>query len=253
MRNTILLIAYFGFSLSLYSTDQTPDRLIKGRDTIWLYSSPLEVFPELERRLLDEATEISSDCWKGYYAEWELLNDSLFLNSIYSCNTNQKLNSHAANILGRTFKNGRIHADWINDSFFGGTGRYDFFYSKEFLWSFDNGILRSTIEYGQLHNESELNDLKNIQEYIYENLSWSQFESEIVASPYVVKVTVIVDDHGEFKSANFRYGKNDNINRSILELLEKRPYWRLYYSKGERLNYNKQFELRFTEPNSLVE
>lgn len=250
MNKIITVIVLVGFSLNLYSTEQTRDLLVYKKMTIFLYDSPLEEFPELEKMIQNDAKEISSNCWKGYYAEWEIINDSLFLKSIYSCSSNERINKYAVNVLKKSFKNGRIHADWVTGGFFGGAGENYFYYSKEFFFTLQNGVILSSSIYDQLHEETELNDELNINQYIYDNFPWSELNSEEIPELYVAKVVVHVDENGHMETVSIKHGNNANYNSLIIQLLKSRPFWRIYYYKGESMDFEKELELRFTTKGS---
>ena len=78
----ILLVSTFGFA-----TEQIPDILIWKNDTISLHSNPLGSYSKLDDLNLfgDKDAGYSTACWRGYIAEWKIIDNKLYLSNIYSC------------------------------------------------------------------------------------------------------------------------------------------------------------------------
>lgn len=86
-RPLIILILSV-ISLTIYATEQAPDRLIYNSDTIKIESYPLEVLMQSDSLIhnkifgYDTVCCVSSGCWRGHVATWEIINDSLYLTNL---------------------------------------------------------------------------------------------------------------------------------------------------------------------------
>lgn len=98
MRKLLIACVLCLAAQNISATEQTPDRIIIGRDTLPLLSQfPLETLDparfRLFRQRIHDANVISrpgepdvfvlnSGLWRGYVATWELRNDSLLFRSL---------------------------------------------------------------------------------------------------------------------------------------------------------------------------
>ena len=113
IRAFVILILIVG---KAFSTNQVKDILIYNNDTLFLYDSPLDQIQDISKRINDlnhYPTVESTDCWRGFYAEWRLINNELFLSKISRCNTDSCLNQVIQKVLGKKFINGLLKADWV--------------------------------------------------------------------------------------------------------------------------------------------
>ena len=127
MKRKIVLISIiiYLFSTNAYSTEQTPDILIVGQDTFYLfYTFPIE---ELELTIdsnpftkKGEYEITISSCWRGYQAIWEIENNKLYLQGINSCHSDSTydysivIDFFINNGYEPKIENGRIVADWFS-------------------------------------------------------------------------------------------------------------------------------------------
>ena len=131
MRNliTIIIGVLSCLSLEVVATEQEPDILIIGNDTLLIKSFPLEDL-ELEFRPFGytDITVPSTACWRGYRAIWKVENDSIFLEKIISCATDfrnrpetkqQDINDlfKKNNIEYRIVDN-KVFADWFSTNLY---------------------------------------------------------------------------------------------------------------------------------------
>lgn len=87
MKNLLIpqLIVLLGISLlsnKIFATAQYPDILIDGKDTVAIFSNPLERYLEKKQKRKfcgEKLSWTSTACYRGYQATWIILNDSLFL------------------------------------------------------------------------------------------------------------------------------------------------------------------------------
>ena len=126
MKTVISLFLIVLIVRTLFGTAQVADILIFNGDTLSLYSNPLESFYNEENprpvsffvygdSALDSTYEehLSSACWRGYIATWEIIDDHLFLIRIEEC-IGDKVSD-----LGKLFPNklslqNKVLADWFS-------------------------------------------------------------------------------------------------------------------------------------------
>lgn len=94
MRVIIILI-FANFTILVKATDQIPELIIVGRDTVFLFNFPLEEYRPLNiASKLDSFTymnnNLCSPCNRAYQGVWELKDEKLFLNEIKECCYTQK-------------------------------------------------------------------------------------------------------------------------------------------------------------------
>lgn len=149
MKRYILTIAIFFLSLlKVFSTEQIPDRLIIGDDTIYLKSFPLE---ELRVKHSFKKPPFkygnysfpNTGCWRGYVATWKIIDKKLMLIKVEKIDsTSKKLNIikyFESNNFTPTVIDGYVFADWYTETLkrydlFSGYYRYDKYYiAKDYL------------------------------------------------------------------------------------------------------------------------
>jgi hypothetical protein len=182
-------ILLLSFPLFAFATGQGADRLIWNGDTLNLFTYPLNYHPTFNkpRPLLFgiEKPPFNTGCWRGYIAEWELLNDTLYLANLYTCDyPRDKTKANLEHLFPSQLKNGKFPARWFSGNLLIGRGKllyytfnYISIYEKETELSMKNGILTKTQEFDntktQLSNYSENTD--SLLEFIAQNINWLKF------------------------------------------------------------------------------
>jgi len=131
----LLFILFISFHLSIYATEQFPDLLIIGNDTIYLKSFPLASLGFEVGPFGNDAP--NTGCWRGYHATWRLVNYKLYLDSIIACNpldgTIDPIEYLRSNGYEPVIENGLIFADWYSGKLIK-YGKFSW-KNKIFLWS----------------------------------------------------------------------------------------------------------------------
>lgn len=81
----ILIFISVLFIEKVFATAQYPDILIEGKDTVEIFSNPLEQYlNDKEEKVFcgEKLVESSTACWRGYQATWEIKDNKLFLLSV---------------------------------------------------------------------------------------------------------------------------------------------------------------------------
>ena len=121
MRQKLILFTLLILSVNVFATQQTPDLLIIGKDTIFLADFPLKQL-ELKHKPFGENEWVSTNCWRGYVAIWRIVDDTLFLEKIIRCNRESGeeniVELFKKNNIQYQEKNGMIFANWCTLKFY---------------------------------------------------------------------------------------------------------------------------------------
>ncbi|NOU60811.1 hypothetical protein [Marinifilum caeruleilacunae] len=230
----ILSLILFGFIDSL-ATMQASDKLIMGSDTLYLDRSPIEILPEVCKKIQDKEKSIYSCCWNGFTAEWVIENDVLYLQNIYSFSTGRKINKRLQKILNTKFINGKIKADWVTGSYYGGFGRqltrlYDIVYEKELLFEIKNGSIQNIEKFNSKNIEYSINK-ENVKSFIYRNFNWELFDDSIEFDEEV-GFFIAANKKGNLIKIKIESYCDVKIEKEIRRILKLIPNWGTYYKDG---------------------
>ena len=174
----LILVVIFLASLTAFSTEQMPDRLIIGKDTIYLKSFPLDylrVKHKIRKAPFDYGDGWGfphTGCYRGYVATWQIIDDFLTLKEVQkidSVETQLNIVEYlSANGYNPKTINGYVVADWYSDTlkhynFFSYNLAYKldrFYVSKDYLRE-DNKRIELIFENGKLIK----NDIIPIETY----------------------------------------------------------------------------------------
>ena len=118
MYYSMLVISFsIAFIHPLFSTDQKPDILIIGKDTILLKNFPLEELGFPNRPFEFSLADLPElDCLRGYQATWKVVEDKLFLVEIRKDDDPQVkidvLKYFEENNYSPKVIDGQVFADW---------------------------------------------------------------------------------------------------------------------------------------------
>jgi len=182
MRTLAAIIILIISILKLNATGQIGDIIIWNGDTLTLISNPLDQYESIDSLLPvlfgKEEPSINSACWRGYIAEWSLINNHLYLTNIYSCNFEIKADLKL--LFPQYCIDGKIFASWVNGPIFIPKGNciefinldYDSVYEREIELEFKNGLLLDTLTY---HNKIlRRSDFLYTPEYAYNKFNWEK-------------------------------------------------------------------------------
>lgn len=144
-------------SVHLMATAQITDILIYNREKIPLRVNPLEYFYNKTNprpKSFFENPAISSACWRGYVATWEIDDNRLFLTEIRQCHG--KETAPLSKFFPKLYKNGRVPAVWYSGLLKCPRGKlvkyihmgYRSEYERELMIEVEKGRVLSTQEFG---------------------------------------------------------------------------------------------------------
>ncbi len=119
MKKVYLIFVVFVFLNKIgFSTEQIPDKLIIGNDTICLQTFPIEDLNfKIRPFKYGDYDFPHTGCWRGYQATWKVINNKLFLVEVTRADPTQdtleleqyfRKNGYEPKII-----NGLIYADWF--------------------------------------------------------------------------------------------------------------------------------------------
>lgn len=223
------------------ATNQVKDLVVFGQDTLSFYSSPLEQIDSITAKIfeLKKTTDYSSACWRGFRAEWEVINNTLYLSNVYECHSDKKINKIIERILGEKFDNGLLKADWVTGNFWAGKDYvpeqtlYTTIFKQECKFEFENGHLKGSKWIYYL--PCEYADEEKLTEFVIQSLDLAKLPDldslSISLSAYLQsdKTGKIINVKIE-SSTDSRY--NDAIKNALVEL----PCVPVYFNRGRFWN-----------------
>lgn len=144
IKQIILTIAFSVLPLlSVFSTEQIPDRLIIGEDTVYIKSFPLDElrFQNAPFRYGDGTYSFPhTACWRGYVATWKVIDDRLMLVEVEKVDSTAEkldiLEYFAINDYSSEVIDGNVFANWHTANYVVYPDAYNHKYSRLYLWSY---------------------------------------------------------------------------------------------------------------------
>lgn len=252
----LLAVALYQFANSSNNalTHQTPDLMIIESDTVKIFSNPLEaIFNDDYQRPDDIFGDDcgSTACWRGYIGLWQLSRDSLFLNDILSCCSEETLDDDELSELtqGR-FQNGRAFADWVSHKILIPMGErlyyehmgYNSVYEKEVHLDFEGGILvkKDTLSNIPTHSASFPDGIEGFQDYVIQNLR-PEFSSD---ENLFFIIALEIDKNGSAIVDTIYRSDDPELLEHIKEIVNNSPNWNPAYWKGELTEQNLSIIIR---------
>lgn len=253
-----IFIALF-ISIPVLATGQIPDRLIYQGDALLLFANPLQQLEgfdtSMENLFREKAQDasFSTACWRGYVAQWMLIDNQLFLDNIYSCD-NDDIAADLNKLFGSRCINGRVKADWVNGEIISPQGKclyyvhdgYESFYEREIGFTFRNGILMDTKHYDNSKTKmSEYGkDMKKLRDFIYQNIRW---DSIPLKDDAIVRVIFSANENGVIDQVKVVRGADDVYNKEAVRVIKSIPEWDVYFKHGRLVRKLFGFSISFSQ------
>jgi len=229
IRNYILTIFFSIISiLNGYATLQIPDLLIYNGDTLSFFATPLELlYQDKTERPNFFGNEPSSNCWRGYQAEWIIINGQLYLSNIYS--DNYKVDSIKANLkelFPENYSNGKVKADWITSNSISLSDRI--FTTFENHPTLENKDLGFEFQKGRIVEIFKCSDkTKQIIDEIYCNINWKILQNENDTIKITVQVSANIN--GVIESINVLKGYSEIYDNEAIRAIEMISGKKIFY------------------------
>ncbi|MDI9871381.1 hypothetical protein [Flectobacillus roseus] len=235
-----------------FSSSQLPDLLIYKGDTIPIYANPLEqLYAKSSSRpnffgSKQECT--STSCWRGYYAEWEIISNEIYLTGIFSCcEEHRETKADLKELFGNQCVNGKVKAVWVTDTFISPQGKllhyvhmgYGSVYEKELEFQFKEGKLLGIKSYDNSKSRTSFYraNQKALMKFIDRKINWSILPK--IKGEIRVFVQFSANIHGLIDRAEVIRGYNKDFDKEAIRVVKSIPQWDILYSHGKfiRMNY----------------
>jgi len=251
----ILLVSTFGFA-----TEQIPDILIWKNDTISLHSNPLGSYPKLDDLNLfgDQNDGYSTACWRGYIAEWKIIDNSLYLSNIYSCDyaySENKIKADLKKLFPKLYDNGNVLANWYSGELSVPNGKLIHqelkIYESEWILNLKKGTIINEKKFDNsgCHISIYTQSQKSLNDFIAKNINWNNI-------PHLEKGIHKV--YGLIKSGNSKTEftikiksntKYKELEKEALRILKLLPEFDFYIKAGKVMNVAYTIPIMFSEKN----
>jgi len=255
MKRLINILIVLIIPISGFATAQAGDRLIWNGDTLTVLADPLALrddIDSLRSKLFGEKKAgINTACWRGYIADWTIVENEIYLSNIFSCNYyDDSIKSDLKEVFGAECRNGKVKATWISGKMLIPQGKrihsfpngYDYFYETELVLTFKKGILTEKKEYDNSKSFKSIftKNQDSLQNFIYKNIEWNK-----IPNMKDEKIRVIISiQSGETRKPDsvhiVKSSDNEILNQEALRVGNLIPEWDVYYKLGEvyRMKWN---------------
>lgn len=233
-------------SFSTYATEQAPDRLIINGDTLRLHALPLEQWKQQNGWdgpfFIDSLHNFSTGCWRAYIADWEVINDRLYLTNIYNCNRTAHVNLDT--LFPGKVHNERVYADWFSDTvtaYYGNLVYYEHsgfssIYEHELELSFTNGKLTASAQFDNSlsSNNALMWDGRDLIPAIDSLIDWAALPP--IEEEVRVVLFVTANEHGCVDSMMIERGYSEAFDQEALRVAHLLTDLPVVYKRGKLLH-----------------
>ncbi len=256
-----------------FPTPQVRDVLYWNGTTYYVYpfTHVEKRFSEAQKTKLNERVKdhIATSNWRGYYFEFEICRDSLFLVSIKDDHQEDLM----AFVLG---SNARVMMDDFSDTLYLGYGKsfYDpwfptMIYESEMTVVFKNGIACWHEDHRNKSKHAELpNNTMKWNECIYSSIRWDALDQNILAEKPKAYVNFSTDSLGKvcdvtlLKSSGY-----SDFDEEAMRVVASLPEFSAHFVCGKYLNHkytqpvvfdrskapnNERWNYTFSQPRSVI-
>ncbi len=263
-HSIIILFIFMTTNLSrLFATAQIPDILIYKGDTLSLFANPLEQLygNDSTRPNYFGKNEVcmTTACWRGYQAEWELINDELYLTGIYSCcYYEDSIKADLKVLFGEKYLNGRVKADWFTGTIIAPKGRqiyyvhmgYESLYEQELEFLIKKGFVINTKSYDNSKSKQSIygKDENKLREFIYSNIKWDnlpKFEGKGIR----VFAQFSANKKGVVDKVKIMRKADPILEKEVIRVIKLIPEWDVFYKHGKHVRVSWNYPVVFNEEN----
>lgn len=262
-----LLVFAFLIPVAGYSTAQQGDILIIKNDTLTLFSNPLEQYPSIEQlrgKLFgNQKASGNTGCWRGYVAEWRLVNERLYLTNIYNCEYGKDRFKADLNALfkGRS-RHGIVVANWVTGDLWIPRGKqvhyvhlgYSSTYEKETKLSIKGGNLVNTINYSYSDSRETVyvRNPDSLSAFLNKHINWTKLP-DLKGKPVKLMLSFQSGTTGYPDSVRVIWNKDSlTLNEETIFKEEAKRVtsllpWGIYYKNGKVFHEAYVIPFFFTE------
>lgn len=268
MKKTIALISFILSNvLFTYATPPRGD-LIHWNDTVCrLLPFPLELWEEFEltSELLFgvEGEDGYRNCFRGFQAEWKVIENELFLMAIYSCNNlysvddGDSLKANLSHLFPGKLKKGLVKADWVTGDFWLSKGEIIFdnhdgiglIYEQDVRLTFHKGMLTGTEAFNNQKKSVKsvyTEDSEVLDEFIYSNIRWEKIP-ELNDSTIKVFIGFEMRQPGKPQNVRIMRGAGEPYDKEAFRVISMIPDWTIHFTHGQYWAYSWNIPVIFNE------
>ncbi len=230
----------------IFATSQTPDILIYKGDTLSLFANPLEQLygndSTRPKYFGKREACMNTACWRGYQAEWKIIDNQLYLTGIYSCcYYEDKIKADLTELFGNKCINGTVKADWVTGKLIVPKGKliyyihmgYDSFYESELEFEFAKGQLIETKTYDNSKSRLSIysKNEEKLKEFIYSNINWT----DLPKTDKLVKVIIsfAANEKGFVDDVKVMRGYDSIYDKEAVRVVKAIPEWDVFFRRGK--------------------
>ena len=266
MKQKVIILFLFLLTfpfVNTFATGQIGDRLIYKGDTLILFSNPLETllenFSSRPKLFGDKEVCIPTSCWRGYQAEWEIIENHLYLTGVFSCCYSEDgIKADLKTLAGDYYVNGKVKADWVTDYLIAPKGKliyyvhdaYESLYETEIEFQINKGQLVGTKTYDNSKSKQSVysqNDEK-LKQFIYSNINWNAL-SIPAGKEIKIFVQFSANENGIIDSAIIVKGYDSQFEKEAIRIVKAIPEWDIYYRHGKHKRIVWTLPIVFSEMN----
>ena len=262
MRRIIKILIIIIFPVTVFATGQAGDRLIWNGDTLKVFNNPLNLRRDLNtlrpKLFGEEEGGWMTSCWRGYIAEWTIIDEEIYLTNIFSCTYfEDSIKSDLKLVFDTEYENGKVKATWITGKLKIPKGKlihyvhdgYQSFYETELVLTFKNGLLTEQKEYDNSNSSKSVftENQDSLYNFIYTNINWSKIPD---LKDEKVRVFISIQSSETTKPDSIviiRKAENETLNQEALRVFNLIPEWNVYYRLGEVRRRRMSYAVIFDE------
>jgi hypothetical protein len=256
MKQIIWVALLLTFKVSI-ATEQVPDLLIIGSDTLKMYQSPLEFYKDFSDKVNETTNgEEYSSCYRGFIATWTIKNNVLYLTKVKYCtdysNPNyisdtSNINNLTESLLKHKFNNGLMLVPGISGTYWCGKfDTVDLRYEKEYKLVVKNSKVK---EFSlRMFNDCVYKAWSDtLFDFIYSRISWDSIT--ILKDDFIyASIDIETDESGKITSYHQEGLEDKRLITEIEEIIKQVPCFKVNSYEG-RAWTSIYFELYFDEEN----
>lgn len=234
--------------LTVHATGQAGGILIWKGDTSTVFSNPLELHQNMDslrtKLFGSQNADVNTGCWRGYIAEWTIVEEELYLTNIFSCTYYEnKVKADLKELFGSEYSNGMVKATWVTGELLLPKGKlihyvhlgYGSFYEYELVLTFNNGRLVNQKTYDNSLSRKSIysENPDSLQKFIYSNINWQKVPKLKNKTERVI-VTIFSGKTAKPDSiVVHRRAENEILTNEALRVINLLPSWAVYYRRGK--------------------
>lgn len=244
MRLLLAFVIIVFTSEIAFSTGQEGDIIFWNNKKHALLSNPLESYPQFDTIRLklfgNQKSDLNTACYRGYIAEWQIINNQLFLTNIFSCN-NQNLKANLDLLFPGLINNGKMKAYWVNQTlivpegkclYYGNLG-YSCIYEKEYELTIKDGEL---IENKKFENSAHVSVFTqkpdSLMKWIYKNIKWENISDTVTLDSRII-LTLTTSDTNKPEIKILKGSGIKVFDDEALRVVSQLPDWDYYLQRGK--------------------